>query len=188
MTLDEKINQFYTAAIESATSQNIKIIDEYNQSLQNIYNDHKEDVLRKTEISYLVESSNVIREKNRNLSSEAIKIKRIVSEKSMELTTALFQDVAEQLNIFMKTPDYIDLLSTQVIASKEFAREDEVTIYINTTDEALKTSLESKTGITLTVSTTNFIGGTRAVLHAKSILIDNSFISKLAEAKNNFML
>jgi len=188
MTLDEKINQFYTAAMDSATNQTAQVIDEYKQSLQKIYDNHKEDILRKTEISYRLESSDIIREKNRILSSEAITIKRKVSERSVELTTKIFQDVSETLNAFMKTSDYVDLLATQITAANEFARGDEIIVYINPSDESLKTSLESKTGVTLTISSTNFIGGTRAVIHAKSILIDNSFLSKLAEAKNNFML
>jgi len=188
MTIDEKINQFYTAAMDSATNQTVQVIDEYKQSLQKIYDNHKVDVLKKAEISYRLESSNILREKNRLLSSEAITIKRKVSEKAVELTAQLFQDVSDTLNAFMKTSDYLDLLATQITAASEFARGEEITFYINPSDESLKSSLETKTGVAITISTTDFIGGTRAVIQARSILIDNSFVTKLAEAKNNFML
>lgn len=188
MTLDEKLEQFYTAAIDSATSQNIQIIDEYKLSLQKIYDDHKEDVLRKSEISYRVASNNLVREKNRNLSSEIINIKRTLSEKSAEIIDKLFVEVAEKLDGFMKTANYIELLSAQIIEAKQFARGEEVTYYINPSDEMHRISLETKTGVALTVSTIDFIGGTRAVIASQHILIDNSFLTKLTEAKNNFML
>lgn len=188
MTLDEKLDRFYTAAIDSATSQNIQIVNEYKQSLQKIYDDHKEDALRKAEVTYHVESNNLIREKNRNLSVETIKIKRRISEKSDELTDLLFQDVAKKIDVFMKTSEYFDMLAAQITAAKDFARGEEITIYINPSDEALKVSLESKTEATLTISVNDFIGGTRAVIHSKSILIDNSFLTKYAEAKDAFML
>jgi vacuolar-type H+-ATPase subunit E/Vma4 len=86
----------------------------------------------------------------------------------------------------MKTYDKIDLLSKQIMEANVFARGEEIIIYINPSDESLKASLESKTGFTLTISATDFIGGTKAVIKTKNILIDNSFLTKLTEAKDDF--
>lgn len=188
MTLDEKLEQFYKSAVDSATSQNLQIIDEYKKSLQKIYDDHKEDVTRKAEISYRMASENLIREKNRKLSTDIINLKRKINEKAAEITEKIFQEVNDALLSFMKTPDYIDLLAKQIIDANNFARGEEVTIYINPSDKNLKETLESKTGVTLTISTIDFMGGTRAVIHKQNILIDNSFSTKLAESKNTFML
>lgn len=188
MTLDEKLEQFYKSAVDSATSQNLQIIEEYKQSLQKIYNDHKEDITRKAEVSYHVALENLNREKNRSLSAETIKIRRIINEKSAELTEMIFQEVTEKINAYMKTPDYFELLKNQIIDSYNFARGEEVTIYINPSDETLKAALESQTGVTLTVSETDFMGGIRAVIHKQNILIDNSFLTKLSESKSTFML
>ncbi len=188
MTLDEKLEQFYNAAIDSATSQNILIIDEYQKSLKAIYDDHKKDALRKAKIIYRMDSEKLLREKNRDLSGEAIKLKRKISEKSAELTEKLFQDVSDKLICFMATSEYFHILCRQITDAREFARGDEMTIYINPSDLQLKSSLEANTGAVLTISTRNFIGGTRAVIHDKNILIDNSFLAKLEEVKNNFVL
>lgn len=186
MTLDEKIELFSKAVIDSATRQNIEIVQQYKESLQKIYDEHKENALNKAEAAYLAESENLLREKNRTLSSEAINIKRKINEKSSELVDKLFQDVALKLEEFMKTPEYFDLLTTQITKAKTFAREDEIIIYINPSDEGLKQLLEENTGVKLTVSTRNFYGGIRAVIHSKNILIDNSFLTKLSEAKSSF--
>lgn len=188
MTLDEKLELFYNAAMENATNQNIQIIDDYKQSLQVIYDDYKKEALRKAEISLRTESENLVREKNRTLSNESIKLKRLVSEKSAELTEKLFEEVKAKLNDYMTTSNYFDLLNAQIKHAKEFALNDDITIYINPTDAPLLASLESNTGVKLTISVIDFYGGTRAVIHAKNILIDNSFLTKLEESKNTFTL
>ncbi len=186
MTLDEKLEQFYHAAIESATSQNVQIIEEYQKSLQTIYEDYKNEALRKADITYRAESEKLLREKNRELSAEAIKLKRKISEKSAELKEKLFKEVSDKLTEFMATPEYYNLLLNQIKEAREFARGDDITIYINPSDTNLKASLEAETKITLNISTENFFGGTKAIIHAKNILIDNSFITKLEEIKSTF--
>jgi vacuolar-type H+-ATPase subunit E/Vma4 len=186
MTLDEKIELFSKAVIDSATKQNIEIVHQYKESLQKQYDEHKENALRKAEAAYLAESENLVREKNRTLSSDSINIKRKISEKSSELIDKLFQDLALKLKEYMKTPEYFDLLTNQISKAKIFAREDEIIIYINPSDEGLKQLLEENTGVKLTVSTRDFVGGNRAVIHSKNILIDNSILTKLSEAKNSF--
>lgn len=188
MTLDEKLEQFYNAAMESATSQNIQIIDEYQKSLQIIYDEHKKEALRKAEITYRVESEKLVREKNRDLSNEAVQIKRKTSERNAELTDKLFEEVAVKLQEYMATSTYFDLLCSQIKTAKKFALDEEIAIYINATDTNLKTSLEANTGAVLTISNRDFIGGTRAVIQDKNILIDNSFLTKLDEAKSTFTL
>ncbi len=187
MTLDEKLDQFYHAAIESATSQNVQIVEEYRKSLQIIYEDHKNESLRKADIAFHSESEKLLREKNRKLSEQAIRLKSKICDKSTKLTDKLFQEVLDRLTEFMSAPEYFNLLCRQIRDAREFAKGEEVIIYINPTDENLKTSLEKDTGTALTVSTRDFIGGTRAVLHDKKILIDNSFLTKLEEIKNSFV-
>lgn len=183
MTLDEKLEQFYNVTIESATTRNIEIVEEYKASLTKTLEDHKREAIRKSEEAYKLESEDLIREKNRSLSAEAINVKRKLNEKILELSDTLFEDVLVKLQAYMKTKDYEDLLVKQIKNAKEFAREDEMTIYINPADEHLKQSLEDTTGVTLTVSSYDFVGGTRAVIPAKNILIDHSFTSKLKELK-----
>lgn len=183
MTLDEKLEQFYNVTIESATTRNIEIVEEYKASLTKTLEEHKREAIRKSEEAYKLEAEGLIREKNRSLSAEAINVKRKLNEKILELNDALFEDVVVKLQAYMKTKDYEDLLAKQIKSAKEFAREDEMTIYINLADEHLKQSLEDTTGVTLTVSSYDFVGGTRAVIPAKNILIDHSFASKLKELK-----
>ena len=50
-----------------------------------------------------------------------------------------------------------------------------------------KASLEQKLSVTLTISAMPFLGGVRAVIPEKNILIDNSFETLLNEERENFI-
>ncbi len=188
MTLDEKLEHFYSSVIDSATKQNIEIVDEYKKTLQKNFDDRKEAALRKAEANYRMASDSIIRERNRKLSAETMEIRRKVLERTAEVSDQIFLDVKLKLDAFMKTPVYDELLCAQINNANLFAKGDTITVYINPTDADKISALERKTGVPLTVSNRDFIGGTRAVIPSRSILIDNSFLTKMEEAKSNFTL
>lgn len=188
MTLDEKLDHFYSSVIDSATNQNIEIVEEYKKTLQKNFDERKETALRKAEANYRMASDNIIRERNRKLSAEAMDIRRKVLDKTAEISDRVFKDVKIKLEEYMKTPAYDDLLVLQIKNASDFAGGDAITVYINPTDTNKVSALEEKTGVSLTVSDRDFIGGTRAVIPSRSILIDNSFLTKLEEAKSSFTL
>lgn len=188
MTLDEKLQNFYQSAMEDATSQRLEIINEFKISLDKIYKNHKEDALRRAKLTLQTESDNCIRIKNSVLSTEAVNIKKITNDKITELTDVLFSDVEKKLEEYMNTPEYTQLLCNQIKEALKFSRGDQMIIYINPSDAGKKAELEKLTNAALTVSATEFIGGTRAVIHSKNILIDNSFLTRLSEVKEEFKL
>ena len=67
------------------------------------------------------------------------------------------------------------MLVKQLREAREFAGGDEVILYIDPSDAQKKYSIESEVGAPVTVSEYSFMGGTRAVLPGRNILIDNSF-------------
>ncbi|MDF2538132.1 MAG: hypothetical protein K0S76_1153 [Herbinix sp.] len=188
MTLNEKLEHFHDSVIESATAQYISIIEDYKKILQKTYDDHKNSALKKAENTFLIESDIILREKNRHLSNVAVEYKRKVNEKTEEITEKIFKDVELKLKEFMITPSYSEFLIKKIKEASDFAQGNVMIIYINPTDQQLIPSLEDKTGVRLTISNRDFIGGIRAVLPSRSILIDESFLTKLAEEKNNFKL
>ena len=68
-----------------------------------------------------------------------------------------------------------------------YKRQDKLTLYLDPSDEAHKASLEQKLSVTLTISAMPFLGGVRAVIPEKNILIDNSFETLLNEERENFI-
>ena len=56
-----------------------------------------------------------------------------------------------------------------------------VIIYINPSDADRKEELERETGAKLTISSIEFGGGIRAVIHSRNMLMDESFASRLEQ-------
>lgn len=188
MTIDEKLDEFYNSAIDSATRQSSQQIKEYKDSLQKIYDDHKKESQEKLSVALRLGNENFLREKNRRISAETIHIRRQTNEKAKELTEILFKEVTKKLESFMKTEAYLSLLVKQINDAKNFSKGEAITIYLNPSDEDKKQLLEQQTGFVLTISSEDFLGGTRATIESKRILIDNSFLTKLSEEKSVFTL
>ena len=100
---------------------------------------------------------------------------------------ALFAEVEEELQNFMKTEEYLELLEKYIEKAARFADGEEMTIYINQTDADKKEYLEKDTGMKLTISTEDFVGGIRAVIHEKNILIDHAYKGALENEYHNFL-
>ena len=70
----------------------------------------------------------------------------------------------------------------------DFAGTDEAQIYIDPKDGGWLRELVSEYGSSIKLNDTGFMGGTRAVISAKNIFIDNSFETKLSDARENLKL
>ena len=186
MKLDIKLDHFYKSVIDDATAKSAAILADYKKQLYALYDKRREELLANQALTLKTETSNVAREKNKQLSSEALTIRRTISEKKDALKNTLFEDVSEKLRQFMTTPAYEELLITQITGALSFASGEPITIYLNPSDASKQHALEQRTNTPLTISTMDFIGGTRAVIHERHILIDNSFITKLTEEKEQF--
>lgn len=188
MTLDEKLDIFYKSSIDKATSQSSEMIEEYKTSLAKIYDEHMEESKRKAEVTLRVETDHLIREKNKLLSAKALEIRRDFTEHTTALKEQLFKEVEEQLQAYMRTSEYITLLENRIKKVQQFAKDAPVTIYINASDADKKSQLEAATNAELTIHATDFMGGIRAVIHSRNILMDYSFTSKLLEVEEAFTL
>ena len=105
-----------------------------------------------------------------------------------ELKEKLFVEMKDRLARFAESAEYQRLLVRQLKEAIAFARGEELILYIDPSDAERRTSLEVEAGAPITVSSYSFMGGTRAVIPGRNILIDNSFETKLAEAREKFQL
>lgn len=186
MKLDKKLDHFYQSVIDDATQQSESILKTYQQSLNKIYEEKQAELEHKAELTLKMETDNLIRQKNKTLSTDALDNRRIIKEKNDELKERLFASVEQKIQDYMKTDAYLELLQEQIVAADNFSRGERMTVYLNASDASKKESLEQQTGVPLTISTMDFQGGIRAVIHEKHILIDYSFTTRLAEEKDRF--
>ncbi|SFS00624.1 V-type ATP synthase subunit E [Anaeromicropila populeti] len=186
MTLNEKLDIFYNAAISDATTQSIELLKEYENNLRESAKIQKEKSQQAAEQLLQIEKDSIMKEKNKIISDTTLSLKRTLAEKNKEYEQIIYNKVLSKLLTYMKTNDYLTLLEKQINFAKNFILGAEVTIYLSSSDFNKKEFLEEKTGISLELSKDDFTGGIRAIIHTKNILIDYSFATKLAEELEKF--
>ena len=80
----------------------------------------------------------------------------------------------------------ISKVVTYIEKAAGFADGKEMTIYLNPSDARWKDYLEEHTGMKLTISKEDFIGGVRAVIHERNILVDYAFKGALENESQKF--
>lgn len=186
MTNEEKLLNFQTVTMQAARQKSAIIIKEYEDSLNKTFDEHRAEKEKQAELQIKTERTNLARQKNKELSLKQIQLRQEITQKQDELKNKIFDEAKELVKEFMHTPDYSTLLTNQIKKDLEFAHGENITIYIDPVDEYHKAELESVTGTLLTMSDESFIGGTRAVISNRHILIDDSFKTKLEEAYTEF--
>lgn len=186
MTTEEKLQHFLEFCMEDARSRSAKMLDEYTAALEQAFTEHQQNAIRRAEQQVELEKKQIERETNKKLSLEQINIRREFGKKQDELKEKLFQELLDRLTEYRKTPEYKALLNNQARKALELADKDFITIYIDPQDEEKLKDLSIPQSAELLVSEYSFMGGIRAVIPARHILIDNSFQTKLSEAKRDF--
>lgn len=186
MTLEEKLNHFMDISVQEATVEMDASLKEYQAALDAQFEERKAMILSQEEKDLAVEVEAVKRKGNQKLAHEHLLNKRALSQKDTELRDKLFKEVAQLVEEYKKTPEYVEVIKKQIMDAKAFAKNDDIIIYLDPADEAKKQDLEKETKCTLTMSEYSFGGGMRAVIPARKILIDNSLDSKIAEVRNEF--
>lgn len=187
MTLEEKIAHLQASSMEEARAEGNAIIDNYRDSLEEVLKDHKEEALRQAETRIKAEKVNARQQLNQAEAQAQLELKRKTGKVQAELKDKIFKETLELVHHFMETEDYQDYLIRAVRKAVSFAPGEEITIYINPSDESRLPALEKATGTQLTISTEDFIGGMRAVIRGRNILIDNSFKTQLRNEYDQFL-
>lgn len=187
MNIEDKLAHFMDVSKQTASEKHDKIIAQYKTQLDNIFEDHKTEALRKAALSEKIATDSLQRSFRKDLSHEQVTIKQNLSLKMNHLKNELFTEVLTLLAEFKQSPAYIQLLTDQILQAKAAAKDaDDMTIYIDPEDSVYQKQLEEAANVPLTISSYSFMGGTRAVIPSKNILIDESFQSKIDEKRDHF--
>lgn len=186
MTTEEKLQHFYEVSMDTAREEATKVLNEYKAALETEMERHKQEKQAASESQFKIDSDNAAREINKALSAEHLHIKRKLSKKQQKLKESIFAEVEDMLDTFSKKPEYTDWLENKIKQSLEIAENDSVQIYLTARDSAKAEELAKRTGITPLISETDFLGGIRAVIPEKNILIDNTFLTAFENEKERF--
>lgn len=186
MTIDEKLSHFYDVTIEDAQAKAAGILEEHRKALAQMTEKHKADSQENAQVQIKAETANARREINKALSAEQLTIKRDWTKKQNELKEKLFAEVKTQLENFRNTPDYPAYLESKIKEALDFAEQDKINIYISPEDSALLPDLVERTKAFITVSAEDFLGGVKATIPHKNILIDHSFAGNFQAVYKEF--
>lgn len=188
MTLEEKIAHIRSVSMEEARAQGNSIISSYKTALEKVFEDHKREAEHQARTRIKAETTNARLQRNQTMAKAQLDLKREQGKVQQELKDKIFKEVRQLALDYKKTDQYEDFLVRCIKNALEFAGGDEMTIYIDPSDEGKKAALEEKTGAGLTVSAEEFIGGVRAVIRSRNILIDHSFKTSLRNEYDQFVL
>ena len=175
MNLDEKITHLREVVMSEARAEGNAIIENHRKALESLLDKHKEEAKTQSEIRIKSETTKSRRQGNQAAAKGEVELKRALGKRQKELKIKLFEEVKVLLLEYRKSDDYVEYICRKIREAAVFANGDGVVIYITPSDEDKKAVLESKTGMTITVSEYEFMGGVRAVIQNRNILIDHSF-------------
>ena len=183
MTIEERIAHIQEAAMEEARMKADSITNE--KMLSGIFNQHRDEALRQSEVRIRGELINARQQQNMAASRAQIELKREYGKRQKELKKKLFEEVEQKLQEYMKTDEYKRALVRYIEKALRFANGEELTIYINPTDADKQEFLEEHTGMKL--SKEDFVGGVRAVVHGRNVLIDHAYKGELENEYQKFL-
>ena len=186
MTTEEKLKHFSEVSMETAREEAQRAITEYKAVLEDEMEQHKKEKQAASENQFRIEAENAAREINKALSAEQLHIKRKLSRKQQELREVLFSEIQEQLRAFTKTEGYADWLEAKVKKALVIAGEDEIQISLSPEDADLIPEIEKRTGMRPLLAEDSFLGGIRAVIPQKNILIDDTLLTSFQNEKESF--
>lgn len=186
MTIEEKLQHFYDVSVEEASGSASQALEEHKKYLAKMFSDHKQTRQQDAQAQIKAETENAKREVNKALSAQQLKLKRNLTARENELKDELFVEVKERLTQFMSTTEYEDYLVRKIKEAVDFAKDDELFIFLSPEDEGLKHTMMARTGFPVQISKEPFIGGIRATIPSKNILIDNSFMESLHTLRKEF--
>lgn len=188
MTIEEKMEYFKNVSLENASKKSTDILTAYKQSLDEQFEKHKEDAIIESKNIEASKLQAIKTESKRELSKAQSEVRRTITLHQNKLTSEIFSSVNELLNDYKKTEDYKTLLVTQIRSVLSDFSDTAVVFYIDPTDEALCDYLKKETGADIKINQVSFIGGTKAIIDSRNMLVDNSFKTKLSEEQEKFTI
>lgn len=186
MTTEEKLKHFQDICMEDARERSAKMLDDYMAALEKTYEEHAADAKKNADLQVKLETEKLERERNKTLSIRQLDYRREAGRRQEELKDKLFAQLKDRLANYMETGDYERFLERQVQSVKEFAKDADLVVYMDPSDADKAQRIGLNHGIVIRISEYSFFGGIRAVIPSRHILIDNSFQTKLEEARHAF--
>ena len=186
MTIEEKVVHIQEVAMTEARSEGNQILETHQKALDSLYVKHTTEARKQMTTKINAETVRARQQLNQTTAKAQVELKRALGKRQIFLKDKLFVEVRTLLQDYMQTDAYCALLRTHITNAAKFANKEPLTIYLNPSDVARKAELEVAIGLKLTISREDFIGGIRATIPSRNILIDHSFLGMLDTQYDHF--
>ena len=122
------------------------------------------------------------------MSKKQIEFRREYADKQDELKRKLYEAVVKKLEDYKKSEDYLKSLEKHIDAGKEFAGECQITFFVDASDSDKIEQLKEYAGTEVCLDDKALIGGIRAKVPEKNVLIDESFVARLNDVIEKFTI
>lgn len=188
MSMEEKMEHFTSITIENALKHSADVLEEYRKNADMRFEAHKINQQKAAKDEEKIAKEGVKRNASKEFTMEQLHIRRKHNHKQEELKEKLFNEVQEMLEEFKTTEEYRKLLIKYVNEAKKLAGDNEINMYIDSSDEKYKDFIKEETGIMVSVSEMALGGGLKAEIPSRNMLIDNTFSSKIEEIRDKYVI
>ena len=183
MDTEAKLQYFYDSTISALNAKNQREVEVMKETLDGELERFKATHDQEITTQERLQKDAVRRELSKSLAGEKLAVRRELSRKEAEIKDRLFEEVGEVLDRHRATPEYKETLKSMIMWILDFAGDDQVIIYLCSSDAAYKEVLEKECGVPLIVSDVHFNGGIQAEIPSRNIFINDSFSSRMEEEK-----
>lgn len=188
MTIEEKMEHFKNVSLENASQKSNDILTAYKESLDLQFEKHKEEAVIKAKSTEESKLGAARLEAKREFAKIQADERRKITLHQNKLKADIFSEVNKKLDEYRKTQDYKTFLVKQIMDVLNIFPDTDVIFYIDPADAPLLPFLKENTGAGIELNQTSFMGGTKAIIESRNMLVDNSFKTKLSEQQEQFSI
>ena len=186
MTVQEKQEYFYEMAIESATAQNIAMVNEYKEQLEKESHEFKKQLKDKYEKKLKNAKEELLRTKNAQLSQKNIQLRYEYNHWKEERKDFLFQKVKEEVIAYCQTSSYQEKLKSQIERAIVKAGHQECILSVMPADFEQISVCGLPNNVHVEKSSQDFWGGFIMEIVNSKVVINNTYASEFTECKAHF--
>lgn len=188
MTTEQKLAIFSKTALENATKKKKAELDTYKKKLQKEFSQKKVDEKNKQMALYEQSIQQLKQEKQQQVAAIKNQLRKDLAAKTSGFIDDIFDAVKSELTLYKSTTKYVTYLEKQIEIIQTIAGRDTIKWFLDSTDASLKDLLERKYNITINLNKTPILGGILAKIPSKNLYVDETFLSKMKEARETFIL
>ncbi|MBE5962077.1 MAG: hypothetical protein E7256_11985 [Lachnospiraceae bacterium] len=186
MTVKEKEDNFYKMAIDSATAQNVAMVNEYKEQMAKESEILKGKVEEEVTLKQKMAMDGLLRENNTALSKKLLEARHHYSVCATKCKEDLFKTVEKEILAFCKTAEYQEKLKKQAWDAIKMAQGEPCVMEVMEADTAFLFSIGLPANVSIQASKDNFLGGIRVLFIGKKMILNQTYALKLEEVRHQF--